>query len=328
MWRRLWGWITGSPGAVRPAGDVSAAGRPAAPGPRRGPEPTRPAPLPPEAGAFLLGLVSPDPCTDLQRLPPDDRVFLAGLLKRLREDRFELPVLPRVALEMTRLVANPGSSAADYVRVLATDPALSVQLLRTANSVFYGFATPARGVLEAVIRVGLTQVRDLVLLSHLQGRVLQGGAFQQEALWLSDLSLALANVSRRLAPRLGLTAEAAFTRGLLLHLEQFAILGSVGDLSSEHRRPLKPSAAGAVEAFRRFGPAVRQRLIQGWDLAAPLGGGDGAAGGDLLALRAALVRAWTGGEPGADVPGVPPDLLADALARAMPAGGAPDPGTP
>ncbi len=243
-------------------------------------------------------------------------MFLAGILKRLRAGRFEIPVLPRAAVEFSRLLANPRSAVTDFVRVLSADPALSVEVLRLANSAYYGFAAPATSVREAVVRVGLHQVRGLVLLSHARGRVLQGGGFKRESQWLSELSLAVSNAGRLLAAELGVDPEAASTRGLLVHLEHFAILGSVAEVSADHRRPVRPSCAAALEGFRRFGRPVRDLVVKAWDLGELVRRETPAADDGFVALwRAVVGRLGREAGPVPGVPGVSPGRLGEVLDR-------------
>jgi hypothetical protein len=167
------------------------------------------APLPPEALEFLSGVVTPCEPLDLQGLPGDDRIFLSGILRKVNENRLEIPVLPRAALEISRLLANPDSNLTEFVRILNDDPALSVDVLRAANSAYYGFSAPARSIRDALARVGVGQIRALLVVAHLKGKVLKGGSFQKEAGWLSELSSTLAAVGKTLAPHLGLTGDEA-----------------------------------------------------------------------------------------------------------------------
>jgi len=253
----------------------------------------------------------------LDDLGPDDRLFLSGVLRLVRERRLEIPVLPHAAIEVSRLLAHGDPSIGRYVEVLEKDPGLSVEVLRTANSAFYGFRRPARGLREAVVRLGLHPVRGLLVMAHLRSRVLRGGPFQEQAGWLNDLSLALARVFRKLAPDLGMDPDEASTRGLLFHVEHFVILGALGVIQTVARRPLNPSNHALAEAFRRCGTGVRELAADAWQL--PMLRPDPDLDLRLRAVRRAVVRSWLG-QAGAEVPGVDPDRLSEVLAQAAPPG--------
>ncbi|WP_169709408.1 HDOD domain-containing protein [Deferrisoma camini] len=271
-----------------------------------------------EEGEFLTLLDDPGDAVALDDLGPDDRLFLSGVLRLVRERKLEIPVLPQAAIEVSRLLAQGDPPIGRYVEVLEKDPGLSVEVLRTANSAFYGFRRPAKGLREAVVRLGLHPVRGLLVMAHLRSRVLRGGPFQEQAGWLNDLSLALARVFRTLAPDLGMDPDEASTRGLLFHVEHFVILGALGAIQTAARRPLNPSNRALAEAFRRCGTTVRELAAAAWKL--PVLRPDPDLDLRLRAVRRAVVRSWLG-QPGGEVPGVDPARLSEALARtARPAG--------
>ena len=284
------------------------------------PEPTGPAALPPEAGPFLHALVSVPATSDLQELPPDDRLFLSEIMKRLRENSLEVPVLPNTAIEVSRLLADPMSSLGDFVKAVESDPALSVSILRIANSAFYGFSVPTNSLRDGVFRIGLSQLRTIVILSHLQGKVLQTGLFEREVHWLSDLSLALAHLGQILAPELGLEPSVAFTRGTLWHLEHFLIMGSLAEVARHHRVKRHPSAKCLHEAFFRFGPKIRELAARLWDLEEVLAREPEE---DRIAsrygqLQRIVIARQTGGTLPEEVEGIPPQRLSDALNKLFP----------
>ena len=150
--------------------------------PSKRPEPQKakpieeePATIDPAAGRFYLELAAERERTDLQQLTADDRLFLSVVMKKIREKTLEIPVLPRAALEISRLLAEPGKNANHFAEILETDPSLSVEVLQVANSAYYGTGNPAVSVRDAVVRIGLNQLRGIVVLTHLRGKVLQGG---------------------------------------------------------------------------------------------------------------------------------------------------------
>ncbi|MBI5014123.1 MAG: HDOD domain-containing protein [Deltaproteobacteria bacterium] len=304
---------------------------PATPPARKAPEPTRAFRPPPEekpaeapaepasspARTFLVSLCAEGEAPDLQDMAADDRVFLAGVLKRVRENQLVIPLLPQAAMEISRLLANPNSHMDEFVRVLEADPSLSVEVLRIANSAFYGFSGPTQSVHNAVRRIGLNQIRGLIIVAHLHGKVLQGGGFQVEASVLVDLSLALAQLGQELASWLGVEPDAAYTRGVLSHVEHFVIMGAVSDVSRDHQRRIAPTQAGLLEAFRRCGPSVRELTAKAWGLDAVM---LDAPGGPpvrtaLGQLERAVVSRWTGEAVGFDVGTLPAERLAAGLRR-------------
>ena len=287
-----------------------------------GPEQVRPEEadrlkLPPEAADFLRALVRTPASSDLQALPPDDRIFLAEIMKRLRENTLEIPVLPHTAIEVSRLLADPRSNLGDFVKAIESDPALSVSILRIANSAFYGFSGQTNSLRDGVFRIGLSQLRTIVILSHLQGKVLQTGLFEREVSWLSDLSLAMARLGQLLATDLGLEPSVAFTQGTLWHLEHFLILGTLAEVARHHRVKTHPSEACLHEAFYRFGPKIRELASRLWELEELLGRNreESEVAARYEQLQRALIAEWTGEDLPQEVDGVSPQRLRDVLMK-------------
>jgi len=284
------------------------------------PERASAATLPPPACRFLESLVRIPDSLDLHALPPDDRLFLSEIMKKLRDNKIEVPVLPNTAIEVSRLLASPNSNLADFVKALETDPALSVGILRIANSAFYGLTTPTNSLRDAVFRIGLSQLRTIVILSHMQDKVLQSGLFEREVGWLSDLSLALAHLGQSLARELDLEPSVAFTRGVLSHLEHFLIMGTLAEVARQHRVKTHPSEECLHEAFFRFGSKIRELAARLWELEELLAG-DGQEDeivSRYAQLRTALVAEWTGADLPQEVLGVSKLKLFEALAKLSP----------
>jgi HD-like signal output (HDOD) protein len=271
----------------------------------------------PELREFLLGLVRPYDSCPLQDLSHDDRLFLSGIIKMLNENHFEIPVLPKTAIEITRLISNPLSSTDDFAKVLSRDPTLSLNVLRVANSAYYGCEIQAKSMHEAVFRIGITQIKTIVLLTDLQVRIMQGGVFQQLAQWLSEFSVALAHLAQLLAPELDLPPDAAFTCGMLYHLEFFVIMGILSEVCKKHRLRIHPSGKGLREAIYRFGLQVKERTAKEWGLEDLLimNQEKGPCAERLHQLRCSLIAQWTGEDVPREVSGISPERLASALER-------------
>ncbi|MFT5133535.1 MAG: HD-like signal output (HDOD) protein [Gammaproteobacteria bacterium] len=83
--------------------------------------------------------------------------------KKLVENVGDLVSLPEIYLKVRELYADPDSSIKEFERVVSTDPALSVRVLRIGNSAFFGFATKIDSVSRALMIMGTAQLHDLVL---------------------------------------------------------------------------------------------------------------------------------------------------------------------
>jgi len=123
-----------------------------------------------------------------------DRVHL----RRVTEEMVSLPTLPRVARRLLEVVADPATPSEELARILSLDPSLTGRTLKLANSDFYGFPRRVGSVDLAVVVLGSSTVRDLVL-SAAVFQALDPDGIELEGLW--NHSMACAVAARLLAER-------------------------------------------------------------------------------------------------------------------------------
>jgi HD-like signal output (HDOD) protein len=103
----------------------------------------------------------------VQEYRPDDDDLESRLLfeiyQEYAEDRLEIPAVPELAERIRRAVSDPNNGAAQVARIVQADPAVAARLVRAASSALYANAAPARNLREAIVRLGLTATRDLVI---------------------------------------------------------------------------------------------------------------------------------------------------------------------
>ena len=74
----------------------------------------------------------------------------------------ELPSPKGVALAILELCRRDDTTLAEIARVVQTDPALSSRLIRQANSAAQGAVRPIASVVDAIGRLGIGTVRNLL----------------------------------------------------------------------------------------------------------------------------------------------------------------------
>jgi EAL and modified HD-GYP domain-containing signal transduction protein len=119
-----------------------------------------------------------------------------------------------VALRLLARMADPAITAGDIESVLRTDPALSLRLLRIANSARSGLARRVSSIKDAVVMVGLARLRGWMVLIILG----PSGSTREEI----SQALIRARTCELAAARLpdGPRPDAAFTMGLLHGIAQ------------------------------------------------------------------------------------------------------------
>lgn len=82
------------------------------------------------------------------------------LVKRSIQD---LPAPPAILTRILRETENTDSSAADLERLISTDQALAARVLKVVNSAYYGLSGKVSSLSQAVVILGIQQIRNLAL---------------------------------------------------------------------------------------------------------------------------------------------------------------------
>ena len=280
--------LSGTAAPPRPSEPPAAGNREAA---KDAPAPTNS--LRADEAEFLAGLVEPPPC-DPEDLSKDDQLFLAGILKRWHAHKLEMPVLPKAAIRLGTMLRKGNASIAEIVALLDTDPALSVEVLKAANSAAFSSSAQTTSVKDAILRIGMERLQGLLILAHMRTKVLRGGSFEGKAELLMELSIALGTLASAVARGHRTAPDQCFVRGMLMHVEHLVILGALTDVSRDHRRTLTPGPQALHQAFSRHGHDIRRAVAAAWQLDDLLLGNDdeGSVADEYAALRHGLVWRW------------------------------------
>ncbi len=98
----------------------------------------------------------------------------------------ELPSLPQIVVRVMELTEDPDATAFDINDVINQDQNITAQVLRMANSLYYGYTRRISTVTDAIILIGFNAVRSLVLaasVSKILKRELSGYLMGEGELW-------------------------------------------------------------------------------------------------------------------------------------------------
>lgn len=124
----------------------------------------------------------------------------------------QLPVQPGAAMRLLWMLEDPRTSAADLGRLIESDPALSTQVIRLANTAFYGLSGKVASAWRAVTVLGLATVRALATTAAFD-LFSEKGRSVPDDFWPHSVTTAAA--SSVVARRLGYQSNDAFSAGLL-----------------------------------------------------------------------------------------------------------------
>ncbi len=170
----------------------------------------------------------------------------ADAIKKLLSGGTELPVLPTVAVKILEELRSPQTNARRMAEFVSKDPVLASAVLRVANSALYGGRTEITDLPYAMVRIGLQQVKNLVLALVLRSRMADPQVYGNVGAALMDHALAVAFGSRLVADAIQCDAEQAFLCGLLHDFGRLALIKALRD-SAPKKAPLTPELMELVD---------------------------------------------------------------------------------
>jgi len=83
------------------------------------------------------------------------------LIEKIKQDTLVLPTLPAIALKVRSAADDPDINLNSMSDIIAQDPALSLGMLKMANSAILGRSVKIETVPQAVTRIGLKQIKSI-----------------------------------------------------------------------------------------------------------------------------------------------------------------------
>ena len=160
----------------------------------------------------------------------------------------ELPAIPAVVQEVISSFSEPDVDIEKLARKIGQDQALTAKVLRVANSSFYGFPRKIAALQDAVVIMGLSGVRSLVLSAGLLQTLGKndGGALNRQDYW--KRSFRVASYAKAVARCLRQPAEIAFTAGLLHGIGELALDTCLPELYAQALAQAEAEACDLITA--------------------------------------------------------------------------------
>ena len=138
-----------------------------------------------------------------------------------------LPTIPAIAMHVIDLAGQPDGNISEIACLIGHDPALTLKVLKVANSPLYGFRRKTDNLRQALNMLGLNAVISLALSFSLTGalRGVKQGGFNTEYYWRRSAIAAAA--SRCLGTQLGLNRDEELMLAGLLQDVGMLVLSSV-----------------------------------------------------------------------------------------------------
>jgi len=162
----------------------------------------------------------------------------AELIETFNNPDYLPPPLPSVALELMTLSNRDDSTIERIVRLLEQDEMLAGGVMRLVGSPLYAGRSRIRTLKEAVVRLGVRTVRDLVFETALHQGVFSLPEYSETIEQIRRHSTVTAYIARIVCRHAKVDEEHAFLCGLLHDIGFAGLLFAVSNIEAEDSPPL------------------------------------------------------------------------------------------
>lgn len=186
-----------------------------------------------------------------------------------------LPPAPANVPALLDLLHKPNVDSEEVVKLIAYDPGLTTNVMRLCNSAYFGGASPANDLHEAVLRLGFNEVYQLVVAiasARMLAQPQKGYGIDSGELW--QHSIVAAQAATLLALEQGDDQNVVFTAALLHDVGKIVLAHSLEDAYGNLIKETEANQSALVEAERKLlgvqHTEIGGRLLARWKFSAEL----------------------------------------------------------
>jgi len=187
----------------------------------------------------------------------------------MESDKTVLLPFDKNTVRIQREIAKPEPDTHLVEKLIVSDPALTSQLLRMANSAFYRGLTKVSTVRNAMVRLGHTEIANVVsLVTHGKNFHSKDAAIREilSKLWAHSVGCAIG--SQWLALRRGFKDQIheAFIAGLLHDVGKLFLITTIDAIRASGRISSRPSPELIAELMDGMHTRYGHSLLKNWNL--------------------------------------------------------------
>jgi len=197
--------------------------------------------------------------------------FSIELRYQICQQPIDLPVFNPVALELLQLLADPDTEIHDVIGIINKDPALSLQILRMANSPAYAGRYKSETIKDAVKRLGVKQITNLAMAasqSALHSSSIPIVNEMMHFLWLHSHACALGCQSLAFSTGHRELVDQAYLAGLLHDIGKLYLLKAMEQISLAGEFKFELDRETLLDVFSGMHVEQGFRIMYYWDIPA------------------------------------------------------------
>ncbi|MBN8554467.1 MAG: HDOD domain-containing protein [Deltaproteobacteria bacterium] len=159
-----------------------------------------------------------------------------GVKTAVSKEDFEIPLLPHVASQVLQMANNPKAGIPEIENLVKQDQVIAAKIIKTANSPFYRGLSNIVSLRDAMGRMGLKALKDIVFSLSIHSKVFKIKSFEPvlDSIW--DHSVACAAICQHIAKKKGMDAEHAFLAGLVHDIGKPVLVQVVSEFEEKQRK--------------------------------------------------------------------------------------------
>lgn len=138
---------------------------------------------------------------------------MSAKMNKLFKQVHKIPQVPEVVKLLISQFNDPDVEMKDIASNIVKEQVISIKVLRLVNSALFAFPKQIASIDEAIVLLGMSRLRPLVIASGIVSSVPEITNFDIKQFWLN--SFTSANIAKWLAEETQCDADIAFTAGLI-----------------------------------------------------------------------------------------------------------------
>jgi HD-like signal output (HDOD) protein len=188
--------------------------------------------------------------------------------EQVSANTLQLPVFHHVALKLMHILSKEDFSITQVAQMIMEDQALASHVLRMANSAFFGGLSQVTTIRDAIVRLGVRQVTNIVTVVTQSQQYRSKNktiAAYMPTIWKQALACALG--SKWFTEKIGYKelAQEALLAGLLHDIGQLFLLKVLEDVQASEQQ-LRLSKPVILEVLQHMHVEQGTMLMQHWNI--------------------------------------------------------------
>jgi len=194
----------------------------------------------------------------------DEEAMVEQLLKALSAPDYTPPTLPAVAVDLMTLSQQPNVDFDDVIALLEQDSMITGRILKLVQSPIYSGASPLTSLRDALVRLGLKTLRDVVMQIAMNMKVFRSADYADTMELIRRHCTMTAHFSKVVSNYSPLEGDYAFLAGLLHDAGLAGTLLALSDNKGKRKTP--PDLISIWPAVDRVHTRAGELMAEHWNL--------------------------------------------------------------